>query len=144
MQNFNARHSKLSLSMVSWVKSCELEYLITEIIRTVKIPTKISGYYYLRQSILTLVELEGACIYSAGKLYKEVAKKFNTSAEQVERCARHALNKAWNDGTLNNVCSILEISSPLYTMKPSAYMFITDIANILCVYRNMRLDTSEI
>ena len=131
------KFSPFSNTLVALVNDRNLEHVVTEALRIMKIPAKLCGYNYIRQSIMILMYGDGTKKRLVCELYKEVADKCGTSPERVERGIRHALGKAWDNGTLNNLCAPFKLGSPLFMKKPSGYEFIAEIANILQVYRNI-------
>ena len=136
MKKYN-KYITFSQTLISWVSDNDPQYIVTDLLRCIKIPAKLNGYYYIRHCILMLMEKPATQNYTAGKLYREASDSFDVSAECVEHCIRRSFEKSWDSGKLNDICDMLSISRPMYTEKPSAYEFIADISNILRVYLNI-------
>lgn len=78
----------------------DLEILVSDIMRQIGVPAHIKGYQYLRDAILLSIE-DIEMLNSVTKLlYPTVAKNFKTTSSRVERAIRHAIEVAWDRGTL--------------------------------------------
>lgn len=58
----------------------------------------IQGYYFLRQAILMALEDENAVVGITKRMYPELARKYHTTSNRVERAIRHAIESAWKKG----------------------------------------------
>ena len=78
----------------------ELEIIVTNMMNEAGVPTVMSGYQHLREAII-IVAMEPEYLNSiTGKLYPYVAKKFKTSAVNIERSIRHAVEATWTKGNM--------------------------------------------
>ena len=109
----------------------DLEAKVTEMIHEVGVPAHIKGYFYLRTSIMLVLE-DGRLIESiTTPLYPPVAKKFKTSASRVERAIRHAIEVAWNRGDMDTLNRIFGFTINQSKGKPTNSEFIAMISDKL-------------
>ena len=89
--------------MISIVEKTQSKNDLKELEKTVTIELKkfgilpdISGFYYIRDSIIYLIEKSRNVFHSVTKeLYPAIAKRFNTTSGKVERSTRHAIESAF-------------------------------------------------
>lgn len=74
--------------------------LVTRHIKAVGITANIKGYYYLRDAILMVFDDFNLISRLTTELYIRVAEKYNATPERVERAMRHAIESAWNRGSI--------------------------------------------
>lgn len=67
------------------------------------IPPNILGYQFLLEGIKKVIDRRELINSITKKLYPEIASQFNTTASQVERAIRHAINIAARHGEVNHV-----------------------------------------
>lgn len=79
-----------------------LEIQVTEILHQIGVPAHIKGYHYLRDSILMAVRTPDIINAVTKQLYPSVAKDYDTTPSRVERAIRHAIEVAWDRGTLTS------------------------------------------
>jgi two-component system, response regulator, stage 0 sporulation protein A len=106
-----------------------LDQVITTILIELGIPAHIKGYQYIREAITKVyndIELLGAITKI---LYPELAKKFNTSPNRVERAIRHAIEVGWSrtGQAKNNIFGSIH--------KPTNSEFIAKIADKIRIER---------
>ena len=81
---------------ITAVKDCDMEKYITEIMLDVGVPAHLKGYHYLRDAIL-LSGRDMEAVTSVTKLlYPEIARRFKTTDQKVERAIRNAIEVSWN------------------------------------------------
>ena len=71
---------------------------VSEIIHEIGVPAHIKGHAYLREAIIRAVENKDIIHAIPTKLYPGVAVEFDTTASQVERAIRYAIEMAWERG----------------------------------------------
>lgn len=76
----------------------DLEYEVTNLMRTVGIPPHMIGYQYLREAIIQSMNNTKTFSSVTKVLYPEVAKKFGSTPQKVERAIRNAIETAWERG----------------------------------------------
>ena len=98
-QNLKEQLMKIYRSESSDCKSTyNLECRIVEVLKDLGVPTHLRGYDYLRSAIAMCVEDKTILESITGRLYTELAKRYDTTPSRVERAIRHAIEVAWNRG----------------------------------------------
>ena len=99
------RFSKLELSSSRLLKpykpvqpSHNLELEVTNLMHAVGIPPHMIGYQYLREAIMQSSNSTRAFTSVTKVLYPEVAKRFESTPQKVERAIRNAIESAWIRG----------------------------------------------
>lgn len=112
-------------------KNCLKEKRISEILELLGVPAHVKGYRYLVEAIALI--LEDTEKYLSGitkKLYPEVARKFNTTTECVERDIRNAIILAWKQGNPEVKDQIFNF--PLTAKKkPTNIKFMATVADFI-------------
>lgn len=67
--------------------------LVSNILISLGVPTKLRGYGYLREAVLMIAENPGQSITK--ELYPAVATRCRCESSHVERCSRNAIEAAW-------------------------------------------------
>lgn len=67
--------------------------VVTNILKSLGIPTKLRGYAYLREAVLEMLNRPGQSVTK--ELYPKVGKLCGATGTQVERSIRSAIEKAW-------------------------------------------------
>ena len=76
----------------------ELEKYVTDMMLDMGVPAHLKGYRYLRMAIMMAKE-DMEVVGSVTKLlYPEIAKKFGTTEQKVERAIRNAIEVSWLRG----------------------------------------------
>ena len=79
------------------------EKYVTKIMLELGVPAHLKGYHYLREAIL-LSENDMEIVSSVTKLlYPEIAKKFHTTDQKVERAIRNAIEVSWMRGNTDMI-----------------------------------------
>lgn len=68
---------------------------VSLLLKSIGIAVHVKGYNYLREAIIYTKNNPGRKIAATNELYPEIAKKFNTTSNRVERAIRHAIEKLW-------------------------------------------------
>lgn len=92
----------------------ELLDYISKTMHEVGVPASISGYHYIRESIMMSLDNKRILKAITKELYPTIAKNNETTPSRVERAIRHAVEVAWQRGdveVLNNIFG--------YTVKSS-------------------------
>ena len=75
-----------------------MEKYVTELMLDMGVPAHLRGYRFLREAILMSVE-DMELVSSVTKLlYPEIAKKFASTDQKVERAIRNAIEVSWTRG----------------------------------------------
>ena len=116
----------------------ELEIYVTKIMLDMGVPAHLKGYHYLRTAIIMSIK-DMETVSSVTKLlYPEVAKKFRTTDQKVERAIRNAIEISWNRGNKESIQLLFGYSSESGQMRPTNSEYIARIAD------KIRLDIRSI
>ncbi len=97
------------------------------------VPPHYKGYRYLTEAVL-LVSTDNNWLNGVTKrLYPEVGRRFSTSAGQVERAIRHALEMTWEKGNLAELERLFPFSVDPKKGKPTNSTFIAKMADIVAM-----------
>ena len=111
--------------------NCDLEVVISDIMRQIGVPAHIKGYQYLRQSIMLTVK-DPELMHAVTKiLYPTVAKQNKTTSSRVERAIRHAIEVAWDRGDVDVLSSYFGYTIQNSRGKPTNSEFIAMISDKL-------------
>ena len=108
----------------------KLEKEISDILRDLNIPSKLSGYYYLEYAILECTKNPDLIFNITTKLYPIIGKKFSTSSERIHSCIHHAIDVSWHQKP-NNYKKFFNYSVINY--KPKVSEFISSITDYLII-----------
>lgn len=78
----------------------ELENIISRKLIGLGIPTRLKGYKYILAAIEQVLEDETSLEGVTKILYPDVAKKYNSTPQRVEKAIRHAIEVAWTDNVV--------------------------------------------
>ncbi len=112
-----------------FVKDCELERYITDIMLDIGVPAHLKGYHYLREAIL-LSGRDMEVVSSVTKLlYPTIAKRFRTTDQKVERAIRNAIEVSWNRGNAETFEKLFGYSAESGRTRPTNSEYIARIAD---------------
>ncbi|MBO5292284.1 MAG: sporulation initiation factor Spo0A C-terminal domain-containing protein [Lachnospiraceae bacterium] len=115
----------------------EMEKYVTRIMLDMGVPAHLKGYHYLREAIM-LSEKDMEVVCSVTKLlYPEVAKRFRTTDQKVERAIRNAIEVSWSRGNLDTFEELFGYSADSGKGRPTNSEYIARIAD------KIRLDVKE-
>ena len=127
MEHYTAQAQKRE----PWITA---EALVTEMLHGVGVPAHLKGYRYLREAVLLSLEDMSLLGAVTTVLYPRVAVRFDTTPSRVERAIRHAIEVAWEKGSLKDYPQLF--GYPLANVtKPSNAEFIALIADELQLQR---------
>lgn len=119
LDNCNTDIDKAAASTMEYAKT---EYRITELMRFAGIPPHLAGYKYLREAVMyTLANSSSICPVTK-IVYPEVAKKFSTTPQIVERGIRSAIESTWKRNGFESFKSFLRTGGK--KTKPTNFEFI--------------------
>lgn len=105
-----------------------MEY-ITEFMLDMGVPAHLKGYHYLRTAIL-LAEKDMEVVGSVTKLlYPEIAKRFKTTEQKVERAIRNAIEVSWARGNADTFEDLFGYSLLTGNSRPTNSEYIAQIAD---------------
>ena len=115
----------------SFYMSGNAETDVTGILHELSIPPNIKGYHYLRDAILLAVEDPRKKEALFRGLYSEVAAKWETTANRVERSIRHAIDVSWQRGRMGLLDRMFGYTFDRRKDKPTNAEFIAFISDKL-------------
>lgn len=114
---------------ITTVKDCDMEKYITDIMLDVGVPAHLKGYHYLRDAIL-LSGRDMEAVTSVTKLlYPEIARRFKTTDQKVERAIRNAIEVSWNRGNTKTFEKMFGYSALSGRTRPTNSEYIARIAD---------------
>ena len=113
------------------IRERDMESKITKIIQEIGVPAHIKGYLYLREAITMVINDMDYLGAVTKELYPAVAEHFNTTPSRVERAIRHAIEVAWNRGSIENIDRIFSYTIHNNKGKPTNSEFIALVADKL-------------
>lgn len=106
-----------------------LECYVTKIMLDMGVPAHLKGYHYLRAAIL-LSEKDMETVSSVTKLlYPEIAKKFRTTDQKVERAIRNAIEVSWERGNPDTFMELFGYSAKAGKTRPTNSEYIARVAD---------------
>ena len=107
------------------------EQEISKILKKLGVPANILGYYYIRTGIMMVLEKPELLKLITKEFYPEIAKKYQTTANRVERAIRHAIEISIMRGNLNLWEEIFSYSFSSKKGKPVNGEFIAALVDYL-------------
>ena len=114
---------------ITAVKDCDMEKYITEIMLDVGVPAHLKGYHYLRDAILLSGRDMEAVTSLTKLLYQEIARRFKTTDQKVERAIRNAIEVSWNRGNTKTFEKMFGYSALSGRTRPTNSEYIARIAD---------------
>jgi two-component system response regulator (stage 0 sporulation protein A) len=108
-----------------------IEYVISEFLVELGMPSHIKGYLYTVCAIKLAVENPGIIGAITGELYPSVAKNFNTTGSRVERAIRHGIELVWDRTDFDVIEKYFGNTISLTKGRPTNSEFIARVANIV-------------
>lgn len=106
-----------------------LECYVTKIMLDMGVPAHLKGYHYLRAAIL-LSEKDMETVSSVTKLlYPEIARKFRTTDQKVERAIRNAIEVSWERGNPDTFMELFGYSAKAGKTRPTNSEYIARVAD---------------
>lgn len=75
------------------------EYVVTQYLIRIGVPTSLKGFRYIRSAILYLLAEKNRTVLLTKELYPKIAEEHNSSVSSVERAIRTAIERATNNKT---------------------------------------------
>ena len=110
-------------------EAIRLECYVTKIMLDMGVPAHLKGYHYLRAAIL-LSEKDMETVSSGTKLlYPEIARKFKTTDQKVERAIRNAIEVSWERGNPDTFMELFGYSAKAGKTRPTNSEYIARVAD---------------
>lgn len=110
-------------------KTFNLDIVITDILHQIGVPAHIKGYHYLREAIIYSIYDSQMLECVTKLLYPKVAKRFETTSSRVERAIRHAIEIAWDRGSIETINSFFGCTIDAGKGKPTNSEFIAMVTD---------------
>lgn len=107
----------------------DLDRQVTSLLHEIGIPAHIKGYRFLREAIAMVVERVDLLSGVTKELYPTIAKRNGTTPSRVERAIRHAIEVAWNRGSVDAIHAIFGHTVNSERGKPTNSEFIAMVAD---------------
>ena len=104
---------------------------IAEVLNRLGMPSNLLGYRYLRFAIQVAVADTEVLNSITKRLYPAVAREFGTTASNVERSIRHAIEVAWDRGDIDKLESCFGYSVDPNRGRPTNAAFISKVVDNL-------------
>ncbi len=95
------------------------------------VPPHYKGYRYLVEAVLLVCADKRWLTGITKHLYPEIGRRFGTSAGQVERAIRHALEVTWEKGDAAEIAALFPSSRKDDRGKPTNSSFIAKMADVI-------------
>ena len=114
---------------IATMPDVELERYITKIMLEVGVPAHLKGYHYLREAIM-ISGKDMETVSSVTKLlYPEIAKRYKTTEQKVERAIRNAIEVSWGRGNMETFEELFGYSADSGKNRPTNSDYIARIAD---------------
>lgn len=70
------------------------EYIVTQYLMKLGVPTSVTGFGYIKSGVLYLLKEENRRVLVTRELYPKIAEEYNSSVSKVERAIRTAIGNA--------------------------------------------------
>ena len=109
----------------------DLQQAITTLLHSLGMPSHITGYSYIRDSINLMYNKPSMLGAITKELYPEIANMYDTTSSRVERAIRHAIEVSWTRGDYEVMEEIFGHSVDYDRAKPTNSEFIATLADKL-------------
>ena len=123
----------------------KLEEYVTKVMIEMGVPAHLKGYQYLRSSIM-MAEEDMEVVGSVTKLlYPEIAKRYKTTEQKVERAIRNAIEVSWVRGNADTFEDLFGYSFLTGNTRPTNSEYIAQIADKISLdLRNESMNMDDI
>lgn len=91
---------------------CEItEKRVSEKLRSMGMPASLIGFGYTKTAMMLIAEDEGYLHNITKRLYPTIADKYNTTSTRAERAIRHAIEKTYLDGDIEEITEMLGVAN---------------------------------
>ena len=105
--------------------------IVLKICTGLGIGTRLSGYKFLRECVRIITESGTAFSGKIEEVYRRVAARYSTTVENVERLIRYAISKAWKNGQVEKVNSMLGRDAFWQDKVPGCAEFIMTLVSVV-------------
>lgn len=111
------------------VQEKNVKYEVTRIMLELGVPAHLRGYHYLREAICLSIENMELVGSITKLLYPEIAKRYHTTNEKVERAIRSVIEISWERGNAELFEEIFGYSRVHGKTRPTNSEFILGVAD---------------
>jgi len=104
------------------------EMMLSNYLHQLGIPAHIKGYEYIKKAIELAMQNASILRSMTKELYPDIAKCYGTTPSRVERAIRHAIETAWNRGSIELQDDLFGTTISNMKGKPTNGEFIAMIA----------------
>lgn len=108
-----------------------IEEKVTILLHDIGIPAHIKGYVYIRCAIIESFYNPSYIGQITKALYPEIARRYSSTPSRVERAIRHAIEIAWNRGSIDLIDKIFGYTINANKAKPTNSEFIAMLTDKL-------------
>ncbi|MDO5573153.1 MAG: sporulation initiation factor Spo0A C-terminal domain-containing protein [bacterium] len=116
-----------------------LELHVTEVLHQMGVPARLTGYHYLREAIMMLVDDMEVSHSITKVLYYDVAKRHNSTTGKVERAIRTAVEVSWERGNEKVFEQIFGYSVTSGRKKPCNSEYMVQVADQIRLKRKYEM-----
>ena len=109
-----------------------MRWYIASLLRCLGVPARLSGFNYLVETLLLLVNRPFETRLVTGEVYPVVAKQCNTTPIGVDQAIRTAVNQTWQEQNIPVYCALMGRSPAPHEPRPTSCEF---LANVLMYVR---------
>lgn len=113
----------------------EMMRRITSYLRMLGVPAHLKGYHYIREAIKISLKDPEYMTAITKWLYPEIAWRYDTTPSRVERAIRHAIEKAWDIGNVQELNKVFGHTIDPNKGRPTNTQFITLVVDELRLER---------
>ena len=113
------------------------ELKISDALHNLGVPSHISGYGYIRDGVLMILNNDKKVGLVAKKIYPELANKYETTPSRVERAIRHAIEISWDRGDVDLMNNFFGHSVQYDKGKPTNSEYLNTIADRIRLNNNL-------
>lgn len=112
-----------------YLNEVKLERYVTKLMLEMGVPAHLKGYHYLREAIM-ISGKDMEIVSSVTKLlYPEIAKKYHTTDQKVERAIRNAIEISWSRGNTECIEELFGYSASNGKTRPTNSEYIARVAD---------------
>lgn len=113
------------------------ELKISDALHNLGVPSHISGYGYIRDGVLMILNNDKKVGLVTKKIYPELANKYETTPSRVERAIRHAIEISWDRGDVDLMNNFFGHSVQYDKGKPTNSEYLNTIADRIRLNNNL-------
>lgn len=107
------------------------EKRVTRMMLELGIPAHLKGYHYIRTAVILSLREKETMTNVTKTIYPMVARKYETTAQKVERAIRNAIEVSWCRGNMDYIEELFGYSSSSEIGRPTNSEYIARIVDEL-------------